>query len=99
MAAKVLLALFDRMPKGVGIQHPPRRNSLGSSTTREGLGRSWETVYEPTLHPVTPQRMNVCRLPVRVSANSRGVLLQDFPKSEQLCFTFYLQARLENTPT
>lgn len=77
----------------LGIQHPPRRNSLRSSTAKEGVRRSWETVYEPTLHHITPQRMNLCRLPVQVSANSRGVLLQDLTKSEQRCFTFYLQGR------
>lgn len=38
----------------LGIQHPPRRNSLRSTTTNEGLGRSWETVYGPILHPITP---------------------------------------------
>lgn len=48
----------------LGIQHPPRRNSLGSSTAKEGLGRQ-STSPPYTIPP--PQRMNLCRLPVPVS--------------------------------
>lgn len=46
-----------------GIQHPPRRHSLKSSTTKDELGRSWKIFYKPTLYRIAPQRMTLCRLP------------------------------------
>lgn len=83
----------------LGIQHPPRRNSLRSSTTKEGLGRSWETVYEPTLHPIIPlcrsvQTPEVCYCKTLLSLNNCASLSTSKPNPKTLQHNLRLLLRL-----
>ena len=93
---KSLLPLFDLMPE-TGIQHPPRRNSHRSSTTKEELGRSWKIFSKPSLRPITPQCTNLCRLPNLCEPPRRGIAGCSY--SEIPCSTSHLQTRSQNTPT